>query len=390
MILSTNADVVLTTIFGRLTSFPILLTIAYYERQAKRTQATTFTEAVSATAERVVETLPRSIKRLSTYPRPTKMYFWLNSFIAFFEGLFAGKASDIDVVRTFLSHLLPAYIINTFSTQIFDIENEFANYYNTSALEMQDLESTPSLKATESPERRRISQVTERTRRFSGQSSHRMDIFPSSASSIHSANSPTSNHGDSNGDSRAHRSVRQRLTSFVQRSAEAATNFTSPLAQLYQPLVVDDDLVEEDDVPAPLESSPTQTKPSANFIAQRRRRLSSMHRFPPLPPAAIDAQRQGRRDGHHFGEALGGSPLSFEGFNSPEEHSKDESGLVSPTNKQGAVASSPKPVSRVVARDTITGSGSEVSDRLAKIEENQKRLEELILNLTQSMSKKKK
>ena len=74
MILSTNAGVVLTTIFGRLTSFPILLTIAYYERQAKRTQATTFTEAVSATAERVVETLPRSIKRLSTYPRPTKMY----------------------------------------------------------------------------------------------------------------------------------------------------------------------------------------------------------------------------------------------------------------------------------------------------------------------------
>ena len=72
--LSIAAGVVLTSIFYRLTSFPILLTIAYYERQAKRTQATTFTEAVSATAERVVETLPRSIKRLSTYPKLTKMH----------------------------------------------------------------------------------------------------------------------------------------------------------------------------------------------------------------------------------------------------------------------------------------------------------------------------
>lgn len=50
----------------RLTSFPILLAIAYYERQTKQIQATTFTEAVAATAERMVETLPRSIKRLST------------------------------------------------------------------------------------------------------------------------------------------------------------------------------------------------------------------------------------------------------------------------------------------------------------------------------------
>lgn len=50
----------------RLTSFPILLAIAYYERQAKQIQATTFTEAVAATAERMVETLPRSIKRMST------------------------------------------------------------------------------------------------------------------------------------------------------------------------------------------------------------------------------------------------------------------------------------------------------------------------------------
>lgn len=47
------------------TSFPILLCIAWYERQAKRAGSITFYETVSAAAEKVFDTLPRSLKRLS-------------------------------------------------------------------------------------------------------------------------------------------------------------------------------------------------------------------------------------------------------------------------------------------------------------------------------------
>ena len=51
----------------RLTSFPILLFIALYERQAKRSGAFTFYETVSAAAEKIFDTLPRHLKRLSAY-----------------------------------------------------------------------------------------------------------------------------------------------------------------------------------------------------------------------------------------------------------------------------------------------------------------------------------
>jgi hypothetical protein len=49
----------------RLSNFPLLLGIAWYERQAKRNGTTTVYDTLSAAAEKVFETLPRSIKRLS-------------------------------------------------------------------------------------------------------------------------------------------------------------------------------------------------------------------------------------------------------------------------------------------------------------------------------------
>ena len=50
----------------RLTSFPVLLLIAAYERQAKSSGALTFYETVSSVAEKVLDTLPRSLKRMCT------------------------------------------------------------------------------------------------------------------------------------------------------------------------------------------------------------------------------------------------------------------------------------------------------------------------------------
>lgn len=46
----------------RLTSFPILLVISFYERQSKRAGTVTLYDTIT---ERVFDTLPRSLKRLS-------------------------------------------------------------------------------------------------------------------------------------------------------------------------------------------------------------------------------------------------------------------------------------------------------------------------------------
>lgn len=50
---------------SRLTSFPILLAIAWYERQAKITGSSGFFNTMSAVTEKMYDTLPRPLKRLS-------------------------------------------------------------------------------------------------------------------------------------------------------------------------------------------------------------------------------------------------------------------------------------------------------------------------------------
>lgn len=83
----------------RLTSFPILLVIAWYERQAKQAGSSGFYNTMSAAAEKVYDTLPRQLKRLSTH-RDIVFSFDLpiDFLLAFFEGL-AGTDAEIDAVR---------------------------------------------------------------------------------------------------------------------------------------------------------------------------------------------------------------------------------------------------------------------------------------------------
>lgn len=64
----------------RVTNFPILLAIAWYERQRKKSNSISFSETVSTAVERIYESLPRPLKRMSL-----------------FEGL-AGWGADIDVI----------------------------------------------------------------------------------------------------------------------------------------------------------------------------------------------------------------------------------------------------------------------------------------------------
>jgi hypothetical protein len=94
-------DEMLIYFLDRLTSFPILIGISFYERQSKSAGTITFYDTVAHMAEKVFDTLPRSLKRMSksalnlnldvlTYP----------PCLAFFEGL-AGAEADIDAVSLF-------------------------------------------------------------------------------------------------------------------------------------------------------------------------------------------------------------------------------------------------------------------------------------------------
>ncbi|KAF9454340.1 hypothetical protein P691DRAFT_754822 [Macrolepiota fuliginosa MF-IS2] len=64
----------------RATNFPILLLIAVYERQAKRAGTTKFYDTLANVAEKMIDTLPRPLKRMTI-----------------FEGL-AGSDADIDAI----------------------------------------------------------------------------------------------------------------------------------------------------------------------------------------------------------------------------------------------------------------------------------------------------
>lgn len=80
----------------RATSFPILLCIAWYERQAKRSGSDSFYETIASAAEKVFDSLPRRLKRISKYPLGGDAQQLIVP-SAIFEGL-AGVDADIDAV----------------------------------------------------------------------------------------------------------------------------------------------------------------------------------------------------------------------------------------------------------------------------------------------------
>lgn len=81
----------------RTTNFPLLLLIALYERQAKKAGTTNFYDTVSNMAEKVFDTLPRSLKRMSKYAIALTLFKRSHLHLAIFEGL-AGSGGDIDAV----------------------------------------------------------------------------------------------------------------------------------------------------------------------------------------------------------------------------------------------------------------------------------------------------
>ncbi|KIM44732.1 hypothetical protein M413DRAFT_442685 [Hebeloma cylindrosporum] len=172
----------------RLTSFPILLAISFYERQSKLAGTITLYDTIVHVAEKVFDTLPRSLKRMT-----------------FFEGL-AGAEADIDAV--------------------FELEEEF-----DSALDTTDNNDDFSIQ-----NQRRFSGVSMRTGR---------------------ASSPPKPN------------ARARLNSAMNRVTEG--QILSPLAQVFNPLVVEDDVTREPYISPGVSYGPaTRRRPLSIRPSQRR------------------------------------------------------------------------------------------------------------------------
>ena len=90
-----------------MTSFPILLFISFYGRQAKLIGAITFYDTVAHVVEKVFDRLPRALKRMSTYSFGVWCFLISTFLLAFFEGL-VGVDGDIKAVShktKYLSHI---------------------------------------------------------------------------------------------------------------------------------------------------------------------------------------------------------------------------------------------------------------------------------------------
>jgi len=155
-------------------------------------------------------------------------------------------------------------MLNLIPFQVFEIEEELA--LNSSALDMADDIGSNRIDI-------------ERPRRRSSANTHRSNGRPVVSSGQHSPNS--------------HPIPRARVNSMMNRGMHMAENisqsFTSPLAQIFQPLIVDDDLIEEEQDPARslpdsrnpqyyVSSTPPQPQHLLSYGPASRRRLSSVNR----------------------------------------------------------------------------------------------------------------
>ncbi|KAL0575972.1 hypothetical protein V5O48_006006 [Marasmius crinis-equi] len=335
----------------RLTSFPILLLIASYERQAKLNGTIGFYDTASAIGEKLIDTLPRTLKRLSL-----------------FEGL-AGTDADIDA--------------------IFEIEDEL----NTSALDTtrEDVEMAP--KSTNTSQRR-------------GSSSHPKPTSLSTASNG-SAPSPSQDRtqGHVHFESPAtppsppqHIPPRARVNSVLNRGAELAHSFTSPLAQIYQPLIVDDIPASDDSYTSQqpqVSGSPGRgPAPLISYGPASRRRLSSIqgiHRRTTSDMQRVVSPSQGL---HRSQSQRKPSPSSVTGvtvFPSVEEAADKSEDDKKVLTESPPPMTSPLPTVGQVLEDMDADSAQmRWNKRLDQMEQRQQRIESLLEKIAEDIAASRK
>ncbi|PFH51765.1 hypothetical protein AMATHDRAFT_2680 [Amanita thiersii Skay4041] len=284
----------------RLTNFPFLLMIAFYERQSKMAGTASFSETLGVFTERILDALPRSLKRLT-----------------FFEGL-VGSDSDIDAVVVVFVYASP--LTNAKTYQIFEIA------------ELQE-----SLEAHNN-----MGPNLQRPRRMSAVSAVR----------------PTRTHSPPMG---PHALPRMRVNS-IRPSDPQAAQISSPIAQLYQPLFVDEEILEESDEDQDTTSAPTVL----SHGPLTRRRLSSIQLMGPRKNGP-DPSVSGKR-----------FPVMGEG------------GRLSPIDKD-LISESPEPARIFESGQAETKQTENLSNdmikRLEEIEKRQQGMEQLLKHIAESLSK---
>jgi len=348
----------------RLTSFPILLLIAFYERQAKRSGSVTFYETVTSAAEKVFDTLPRNLKRLT----------W-------FEGLMAGSDADIDA--------------------IFELESA---YDNESALDMGDSSPLghPAEQGNGTIRSRRASQMSRR--QVSTSSSRNNGLSPTSFPPNLRIPSPSSSPRKNERTPTPTPPIanvplpRARINSLLTGNLGLSQSTPSPLAQLYQPLIVDDNNTpfEFPNYTMQQQGEQEQTQdhasePLVSYGPASRRRLSSMHRrtgstLPTLPtilsgassdlsaspPDSAGAQPMRRFPSGGVAARLAADNMARQTLSeSPDE------------NRYGERGQLPKETASQIEEEVDEGEG--MVERLDRMEERQKRIEELLMQMSQHL-----
>lgn len=305
----------------RVTNFPILLSIAWYERQRKLSNSHGFYDTVSAAAETLYDKLPRPLKRLSL-----------------FEGL-AGADADIDIIFEVVED----------SEEAVDTENYADRPLSQAALQRRISRKSDS-RPSRSPLRPSHSRK-ERTesRRTSSPSTNQASVPPRSSDPARHTSTPMA--------------LRRRLNSMFNRTDA----LQSPLAQVFQPVVVDDEIPEE--LPSDKGTSLQPHSSNGHIVSYgpaSRRRLTSMHlaskrgsdstaqasgtsRRPTFP--AIDTRP----------EILVTAPLSASPDRQPETAEEVEESMGS------------------------SGGLMELSQRIRDMEDRQKRIENILIQLSERL-----
>ncbi|KAJ7446684.1 receptor-activated Ca2+-permeable cation channel [Mycena latifolia] len=308
----------------RITSFPILLMISLYERQAKKHDTTSIYETLTVVTERMLETLPRRFKLLN-----------------FFEGL-AGSDGDIDI--------------------IFEIEDELME----SALATDERGNAEDVFKVQRQRRMSPYSSPARPQQQQQQQGGGPTEQSSSASPPHHVPVP---------------GPRNRVTSLMHRGAEAAQSFTSPLQQIFQPLVVDDGGIPQD---APQEQN----------RAHAHNNLAATH--PPAVPAAPSGVSYGpayrrRLSSMHVRDRSGHAPVPGHvrrGSDAPRmlfpTSGGDDALSTSPDERD--MSSSSLPTAEEVEENKDMNL-AELMQRLEKMEARQERIEGLLERIAQDVRK---
>lgn len=369
----------------RLTSFPILLLIAGYERQAKRTGSTNFSETMESTVESLVDALPRQLTRLSL-----------------FDGL-VGSDSDIDAVF----ELQEEYGDSALETEdlvpptrieppLIDPDSKSPGSHLTplprvsqdenDADEQGTYQEAPSTEASSNsaiPPRLQLSPPTLRGP-LASTSPPRMVPRARAQSMMHMQqpsgqreSNPSQSH-DAYGGIVGHNPV----SSLIRSGQEVVQAFTSPLAQIFQPLLVDDADYEEavaTATPGSQERDPSHNPLFGNngisYGPASRRRLSSQA----APPAFQD--QAGR--------------LGFPKMRRPSDTSAGSS-MNGDSNPRLPISQSPEAISAIQEEPELENSISQLppqnanaalEQRLGRLEQESQKTQELLHAILDELKK---